>query len=66
MCLGAPQVDNATTDWDETEVWGEGDLVNATCIDDHHFSKTLSTIESVECSGGVWKATDSCQEGEAF
>lgn len=66
VCLWAPQVDNATTDWDETQAWGEGDLVNATCIGDHHFSTTLSTTQSVECSNGVWKATDSCEEGEAF
>ncbi|KAK4316448.1 hypothetical protein Pmani_012394 [Petrolisthes manimaculis] len=61
LCLEAPQVDNATTDWDETMAWGEGDFVNVTCNEDYHFIN-MNKWKSVECSGGEWKNALGCQE----
>ncbi|XP_071538175.1 uncharacterized protein [Panulirus ornatus] len=61
VCLGEPQMINATTDWVE-RLWPVGQSVNATCKDDLYFLTLYSQTRSVLCSPEGWETQPSCQE----
>lgn len=63
MCLGQPEVANATTDWSDT-IWTVGESINVTCNDGFFDLNENTDRRTMTCINDGWEELQGCVRGE--